>query len=196
MPPRLLISNTTTLYNDVCSPVVYNSDIKDIINIETFNLDPDDLVDPCGQLPRYFPTDDFLRVEEVETATTYPLTTDGVWDGDTRYQYLNSDDISKQWLNVTDPRFFNWMKHQSTSGTYKTWGILNENLEAGKYYLHINIEYDVSFFNGDKNFIVTANTNYYSIKNNGTIALLCLLAVALIVMFILLVLAWVRNKDN
>ena len=181
---------------DECSPIVYNEDIKNIINIETFNLDPDDLVDPCGQLPRYFPTDDFLKMEDRKSGNTFSLTTDGVWDGDERYEYKNSADITKQWINTADHRFFVWMKQQSTFGPFKPWAILNTNLEAGEYYLHINIEYDTDFFGGDKNVIVTANTNQYSVKNTWIIFLLAMLAVGLVVMFILLVLVWIRTKGN
>lgn len=46
-------------------------------------------------------------------------------------------DLTKQWLDVTDERFINWMKSSSQPSFKKLWGIVNQDLEAGDYTISI-----------------------------------------------------------
>ena len=46
-------------------------------------------------------------------------------------------DASKQWLNVTDPRFMNWMRIASLPDFRKLWGRINADVESGVYTVQV-----------------------------------------------------------
>lgn len=65
------------------------------------------------------------------------MTTDGIaWPSDLKkYQVSNK---SLQWLNVTDPRFMNWMRIASLPDFRKLWARIPETLPAGQYSITIS----------------------------------------------------------
>lgn len=180
----------TQPFSDACGPIVYNSALEGFIDIEALNLSPDEIAIPCGLLPRYYPSDRFTAIENIRTGTVSKIFRTGVWDKNYRYQYDNMDPSYKWWMNITDPRFPVWMKYRSTMTTSKQWGIGYNDLTADSYYLHVNITYDASLFNGEKWVTASGNTNSYSTRVYGVIILLGILAVAIVIIYALLLKAW------
>jgi len=62
-------------------------------------------------------------------------TNDIAWPSDLKKYKLS--DASKQWLNVTDPRFMNWMRIATLPDFRKLWGRVNQDLIAGTYTVQI-----------------------------------------------------------
>lgn len=64
------------------------------------------------------------------------MTTEGIaWASDLKkYKVSNR---SLQWLDVTDPRFMNWMRIASLPDFRKLWARIPENLPAGQYSITI-----------------------------------------------------------
>lgn len=178
------------IFIDNCGPVVHNSDLESIIDIEALNLLPQNIAMPCGLLPRFYPSDRFTSLESISDGTVYRILRTGVWDFNQRYNFTNIDARSNWWINITDFRYPVWMKYRSTMKPQKQWGIIYNDLEAGSYYLHINITYDATLFNGEKWVVVSGNTNSYSTRNYGIIVLLAILAGAIVIMYILLIKTW------
>lgn len=178
---------------DACSFSLYNSDISDIYNIELNDLDPDQTVFPCGLITKYFPTDTFEAIEN-ENGQIQPITLLDIWDGNIRYKYTNSDQFSKQWLDIEDPRFFVWMKESSIMSPAKLWGRLNSDIPQGKYFVHVNIAYNPKLFDNKKHIIITGNTSYFSNSNYLLFALILILALAILICSLYLCLLYYRNK--
>lgn len=70
------------------------------------------------------------------------MTTNGIaWPSDEeKYKITNA---SQQWLNVTDPRFMNWVRIASLSDFRKLWARINNDLSPGKYSVQISNIYNV-----------------------------------------------------
>ena len=102
--------------------------------------------------------------------STIYITSDGIaWPSDVRKYKIS--DASKQWYNVTDPRFMNWMRIATLPDFRKLWGRINSDLSAGTYEVQItnstNIfikDYDLSTFGSTKYFVLSTS-NFFGSKN-------------------------------
>ena len=65
------------------------------------------------------------------------MTTDGIAWASNSDQYKNLN-LSLQWLDVTDPRFQNWMRISTLPNFRKLWARINHDLEPGTYTLTVN----------------------------------------------------------
>jgi hypothetical protein len=53
-------------------------------------------------------------------------------------------------MDMTDERFVNWMRTSGEPRFTKLWGRIEQDLDAGLYYVEVSNNYDVTIFNGDK----------------------------------------------
>lgn len=174
-----------------------NEDIKAIVDIESEGLEPTADLDPCGLLPRYFPTDSFDLIEHATSGDTVAITTKGLYDTTyERYNYSNSTNIEDMWLDVTDVRFSIWMKLRSSVSPYKQWGVLRKNLQAGDYFIHINLKYLTSFFNGGKNIIVTSNTGMYTTHNSFIVFMFLIVGLTSAIMTTVYLFTWLKSRKE
>ena len=92
---------------------------------------------PCGLFPKNYPLDNFwfFRAKEPEKPVILN-TTDITWSGLKGNKY-NSVNTTKEWLDLEDERFINWMRPNTFPYAYKSWGRLEEDLEPGNYTLKI-----------------------------------------------------------
>ena len=67
-----------------------------------------------------------------------PITVEGIEDPYFKVNFKKSD-LERQWMNVEDPRFINWMKLSSKPDFRKLWGRINGNITAGSYEMKINL---------------------------------------------------------
>ena len=51
--------------------------------------------------------------------------------------------------------FIVWMRTAGLPNFRKLYGKIDKDLKAGTYYLHVNNNYDVSSFNGNKSFVMS-----------------------------------------
>jgi hypothetical protein len=69
--------------------------------------------------------------------STVPMTTNDIaWPSDSS-RFIGSDP-STMWINVTDPRFMNWMRIATLPTFRKLWARINTDLPAGTYTLLVN----------------------------------------------------------
>jgi len=89
---------------------------------------------PCGFAAYTFPTETFTLKDK--DGNTISISTDEIaWPID-RKTYKNVD-LSRQWLNMEDERFMNWMKIAGIDSFKKLWGIIRSDLPAGVYTVEI-----------------------------------------------------------
>ena len=64
------------------------------------------------------------------------MTTNGIaWESDS-YRF-DMPDPSKLWINITDPRFMNWIRISTLPTFRKLWARINLDLEPGTYTLTV-----------------------------------------------------------
>lgn len=70
------------------------------------------------------------------------MTTEGIaWPSDEiKFKITNK---SQQWLNVSDPRFMNWVRIASLPNFRKLWARINNDLSPGKYSFQVSNIYNV-----------------------------------------------------
>ena len=155
-----------------CKFALLNQDMSDVIDIEAAGLNPMHVAYPCGLMTKYFPSDDFYKIEMIKDAEgvaksdSYPIESTGLlpstWKSNVEYKNTEG---KTRWMDGETERFKIWMKRRSMYAPSKLWGVINQDLEPGEYYVHIRISYDVSTFSGKKFFVINGNTTNFSTKN-------------------------------
>lgn len=94
--------------DDAKSCIGYHSNhqMGRVVSITGLVLNPDDKAIPCGRLPLAYPKGDF-KVYNLETNMQVPVRTEGIVSP--ILPKFSNIDPNKQWLDLTDPRFANWM---------------------------------------------------------------------------------------
>jgi hypothetical protein len=112
-----------------------NSDLYKTVAIDNTTLDPNEVANPCGIIAYSIFNDSFVITKP--SGSTATISTDGIaWPSDLKKYKIGN--ASKQWYNVTDPRFMNWMRIASLPDFRKLWGRINEDLPSGQYTLTIS----------------------------------------------------------
>ena len=156
-----------------CDFALHNEDMSDVVDIESRGLNPNNVAYPCGLLPKYFPSDDFYKIEMIKDKDgelkneSYLIKSDGLITrtGDEKSPYKQTEG-QENWMDISSDRFEIWMKRSSMYAPSKLWGKVDESLEPGTYYVHVQISFDVSPFNGKKFFVLNGNTGHFSTKNS------------------------------
>ena len=91
---------------------------------------------------------------------------DIAWSADKELKYKNTDDLSKQWINITDEHFIVWMRPAGLPNFRKLWGRIEDiDLKRGQTVtLTVINRYDVNKFDGRK-YIVLSTVNIFGGKN-------------------------------
>lgn len=146
-----------------CKPYLYNIDMQVTTAVDGTPLNPNDVAIPCGVAAKYRFTDDFT-VTSKDTNIVYPISGTGIaWQSDIKHKFKNID-LSRQWIDMENERFINWMKVAPFNDFMKSYGVINEDMPAGNYKVTIQNRWDVSIFDGEK-FIILSETNVFGGKN-------------------------------
>jgi len=91
---------------------------------------------------------------------------DIAWSAHKELKYKNTDDLSKQWINITDEHFIVWMRPAGLPNFRKLWGRIEDiDLKRGQTVtLTVINRYDVNKFDGRK-YIVLSTVNIFGGKN-------------------------------
>ena len=168
-----------------CSPVITNQDNFYVNNVYGQVLNPADSAFPCGLIARSYFNDTFRIFNQV-TNSEVAIGSKGIsWPDDLQYNFKNAD-LSKQWMDVTDERFINWMKISPFTDFKKTWGRIDQALSAGLYRIEIGNRWDSSIFGGEKWVLLTTTNalgskNYFLAYCYLVIGFLCLLFIIIFV---------------
>lgn len=184
-----------------CKNALYNSDIGvggataiDGLSI----LVSTDVAQPCGLMAYNFPNDTFNTLKKVGSQKAITITTTGIAMESSKSKFKNYD-LTKQWLDVTDERFINWMKSSSQPSFKKLWGIVNQDLEAGDYTISITNQntkqYDVSSYNGTKN-VLLATSGIVGGRHFTASLMFVILGAYLIVMSFVFMCTYCLNKRS
>ena len=150
-----------------CAPAETNAEMNKKISITGDELKQDDLAIPCGLIAKSFFNDNYtLYKNSISDENLIDIDqTDIAWQADKDIKYKNTNNKSKQWIDMTDEHFIVWMRPAGLPNFRKLWGRIREDLNEGEYLLHIDNNYDVSDFKGEKKFVLST-VNAFGGKNN------------------------------
>ena len=140
---------------DDCDPVVTNSEMGKTKNILQGTLNPDEIAVPCGLIAKSYFNDTFSL--SYSNNTIIEINQDNIaFKADKEKHFKNSQDPSKQWVDMTDEHFIVWMRPAAFPNFRKLWGRIYQDLKEGEeLILKITNKYDVSGFKGKKYFILS-----------------------------------------
>lgn len=145
-----------------CEPVIYNANLSDWQKARIPNFDPLAVAIPCGAAPRALFNDTFILTGPGGAAVNF-VGSGIAWADDINHKFKNVD-LSRQWINMEDERFMNWVKIAPFSDFRKTWGVSNADIPKGTYLMTINNYWDSSIFEGQKWFVLS-ETNAFGGRN-------------------------------
>eukprot|EP01017_Pseudomicrothorax_dubius_P041387 TRINITY_DN6612_c0_g2_i2.p1 TRINITY_DN6612_c0_g2~~TRINITY_DN6612_c0_g2_i2.p1 ORF type:complete len:312 (+),score=11.93 TRINITY_DN6612_c0_g2_i2:98-1033(+) len=101
----------------------------------------DSVAFPCGWMAKSYSAETFTILDSA--GNRIPIDEKSIaWSVDTSQKFKNLADISKQWIDVTNEHFVNWMCFSSTSKWKKLYGKISPPLRKGTYTLFVNNVYD------------------------------------------------------
>lgn len=157
------------------------------LSITGKRLKMEELAVPCGLMAKNYFTDKFTNFELDEEVFS-PNETEIAWKSEIEY-FKNTEDLDKQWVNMTDEHFMIWMRPSMFTDVKKLWGkIEDRDFKAGqKLKITIDSKYDVSLFGGKKR-IILSNFNIFGGRNNFLgISYCCLGSVVIITTIIVII---------
>ena len=132
IPRDMLVDGITdAIINEDCSPYLTNSQMKKTRSVTGTLLDPTAVAIPCGMAAYALFTDTF-QLTNVQKGLDIPISGQGIsWKNDIDNKF-NNIDLSKQWIDIKNERFINWMRTSPYNDFIKTWGRVDETIQAGK----------------------------------------------------------------
>ena len=88
------------------------------------------------------------------------------------------------------------MKLNSVNSPAKLWGRYESDLDAGDYFIHIQIAFDPSVFEGSKSFIISGNTGIFSNTNYMLASVLIIIGVFILAFSIFLFVLKLRDQKE
>ena len=158
------------------------------------NFSENDISSPCGLWARSFFNDTFLltflngtriKINEYNISNEYLRN---------KFYKRRNDYKIKQWIDVENEHFINWMNIETFHNFKKIWGKIDIDLKPGNYNLYIKNNYDIKKYDAEKYFCLS-NTNRFGINNSFGYFFIGIGFYLLVVIFLL----WVKyllNKEN
>ena len=151
-----------------CDPVVTNEEMgfkEGAKSITGTELNMKELAVPCGLIAKSF-FNDVFKDWKVDDENITVNEKDIAWSADKELKYKNTDDLSKQWINITNEHFIVWMRPAGLPNFRKLWGRIEDiDLKKGQIVtLTIENNFDVTKFDGKK-FLILSTVNVFGGKN-------------------------------
>jgi hypothetical protein len=147
-----------------CSPYLTNREMSKTRSVLNTTLDPDAPAFPCG-LASYTFFNDTFELVNLNSAQSIRISSQNIsWSSDREYKFKNTD-LGKQWLDIEDERFINWIKVSPFENFIKTWGVINEDLPIGRYQFRVSNTWNSAIFGGRKS-IILREANFFGGSNN------------------------------
>jgi hypothetical protein len=148
-----------------CDPAITNNDMGQEVSFTGKQLKKDDLAVPCGLIAKSFFNDKFTTWK-INGESITPNENDIAWKADKELKYKNTNNLDKQWINMTDEHFIVWMRPAGLPNFRKLWGRIEQDIESNsKVEVTIVDKFDVSSFNGKK-FLILSTVNAFGGKNS------------------------------
>lgn len=135
-----------------CYPFFTNREANKTVSVENTSLSPNAPVIPCGIAANTFFNDTFA-MKNSKGVEVYLNTTGISYESRTDYD-IDDVDLSKQWINMENEHFLNWMRLAGLSTFRKLWAHIDQDVEAGQYSIIIQNNYNITVYNAQKRIII------------------------------------------
>ena len=158
------------------------------------NFSENDISSPCGLWARSFFNDTFLltflngtriKINEYNISNEYLRN---------KFYKRRNDYKIKQWIDVENEHFINWMNIETFHNFKKIWGKIDIDLKPGNYNLYIKNNYDIKKYDAEKYFCLS-NTNRFGINNSFGYFFIGI-GFYLLVVILLLWVKYLLSKEN
>ena len=148
-----------------CDPAITNEDMGQTKSFLGNDLVAGDLAVPCGLIAKSFFNDKFTNWK-IDGKQFTPNENDIAWKADKELKYKNTNNLEKQWINMTDEHFIVWMRPAGLPNFRKLWGRIEEEIKANSN-VEVTIEdnFNVTSFNGKK-YLILSTVNAFGGKNS------------------------------
>eukprot|EP00358_Blepharisma_japonicum_P001361 CAMPEP_0202946684 /NCGR_PEP_ID=MMETSP1395-20130829/9821_1 /ASSEMBLY_ACC=CAM_ASM_000871 /TAXON_ID=5961 /ORGANISM="Blepharisma japonicum, Strain Stock R1072" /LENGTH=218 /DNA_ID=CAMNT_0049647427 /DNA_START=285 /DNA_END=938 /DNA_ORIENTATION=+ len=146
-----------------CDPIEYVKDLNVKSNLKGEILDSESVANPCGLVAKSFFNDTYALYNSSSgqiAIREYGIALESDFE-----TFINSDNYETvQWIDKEDEHFINWMKIAAMRKFWKLWGVVDQDIKAGQYFVDITNNYDVSKWEGEKA-VVLSTVNALGAKN-------------------------------
>jgi len=151
---------------DTCEPIVTNAQLGFEYSVNGAKLEPEAPANPCGLVARSLFNDTYTLKDPKGSEVSVSFD-DIAWDSDknSKFQNMDEDWQSKQWISHNDEHFIVWMRTAGLPDFRKLWGRIEVDLEPGTYTMNVISNWPVEHFDGSKSWVLTT-TNELGGKNN------------------------------
>ena len=148
-----------------CDPAITNDDMGQTKSFLGNDLKGGDLAVPCGLIAKSFFNDKFTNWK-INGKQFTPNENDIAWKADKELKYKNTNNLEKQWINMTDEHFIVWMRPAGLPNFRKLWGRIEQEIEENSN-VEVTIEdnFNVTSFNGQK-YLILSTVNAFGGKNS------------------------------
>ena len=152
-----------------------------------YTFDEIDISSPCGLWARSFFNDTynltfsngtFIKINEYNISNPYLRK---------NFFKRRKDYENKQWIDVENEHFINWMNIETSHNFKKIWGKIDFDLQPGNYTLIVKNNYDIKKYDAEKYFCIS-NANIFGINNSFGYFFIAIG----IYLFIVILILWVR----
>ena len=182
-----------------CNPVLTNKEMgfeKGAKSITGELLNLSDLAIPCGLIAKSFFNDDFKNWK-LDGENIVVNEKDIAWSADKKLKYKNTEELNKQWIDMTNEHFIVWMRPAGLPNFMKLWGRI-ENIELKKgQVLNVTIEnnFDAKKFDGKK-FLILSTANILGGKNYFLGISYIVLGCICIILAVVFIIGYNINKEK
>ena len=176
-----------------CKPIYTNKDIGKNISLNNTELDPKDVAIPCGIIAKTYFNDTFSNwILSGEKNEKIEVNTQNIaWEKD-KLLFQNSNNISKQWINMKDEHFIVWMRPAGLPNFMKLWGRIEKTTLNKRDNISFSVENNYNI-TGNKS-IVLSTTNEFGGKN--TFLGVCFIVVGIISFILGICFTFIINKNK
>ena len=148
-----------------CDPAITNEDMGQTKSFLGNDLNGGELAVPCGLIAKSFFNDKFTNWK-IDGRQFTPNENDIAWKADKELKYKNTNNLEKQWINMTDEHFIVWMRPAGLPNFRKLWGRIEEEIkENSNVEVTIEDNFNVTSFNGQK-YLILSTVNAFGGKNS------------------------------
>lgn len=196
VPLNELVNNKTDRDSvDGCDVYTTNAQMNKTVSVTGRPLNPNDTAIPCGVTAfTYF--NDAFTLNVAGSPTPVPIATTGIaWTSDRLYKFVNVD-LNRQWIDVQDERFINWMRVSPYNHFAKTWGVVNTNLSGQTVLVTIANNWNASRTRSRKQFVLTS-AGFYGTPNTTLVTFFLVFAFLGLILGLLLCYQYISaGKDR
>lgn len=180
-----------------CFPIITNEQAGVTTSVNGDTLVATDPAIPCGLIAHTMFTDEFTLRKQGATSDITIRDTGIAWESDLKDNRYKNIDLTKQWIDMEDERFMNWMRVAGLNDFRKLWGIIDQDVESGDYTVTVNnrrltSNFDIGTFDTTRIFCLSTVNSFGG--ENILLAVCYLIAAA--ISWIILIIFLVRMFRN